>query len=158
MKYRDTYRHLLRKHPFNLKGAMFKKKISSWHSRMFFLQQVVATFFSNKNNIFVRHKVLSEYIFCPCQRQTFFPSNLLTEKLSPAKPIAPTPHLQVKWMFAYTFFMFTTPCGWHLVLVGIQLLRLDDLASHACLLQHSRRTGCKFENQTQSNGLSFVVQ
>ena len=47
---------------------------------------LVATLFVFlQNKFFLRHKVLSESVFCPCQKQNFFPSILLTEKKNPKR-------------------------------------------------------------------------
>ena len=101
--------NLLRAHPFNLKGgwgelwvfsesnlffrfaAQQKKKFATnCHDIIFFLQ----------NQYFLRHKVLTEYLFLHIsETYIFFQSNLPTEIFFFSKNIDPPPPLQVKWMF-----------------------------------------------------------
>ena len=75
-------------HPFNLKGGYdffrSKKKNSVTSCRYIIL------FY--KNNYFIRHDVLSDYFFCPYQRQNFFSIKIADRKMFPQKTIAPPPH------------------------------------------------------------------
>ena len=88
----DRY-YYIREQPFNLKG--WGGSYCFFRSRIFF--------FATKTNIFLRHKVPSEYFFLPnSETEFFFQSHLPTEnppppKKNPKQP--PPPFLQIKWMF-----------------------------------------------------------
>ena len=86
----------LRDHPFNLKGGGGGYGFFSDSKYFVSLRGAVEFFFCDiiffyKNNVFLRHKVLSEYLFT---------SKLPTEILFQRKPHIPPPPpfpLQVKW-------------------------------------------------------------
>ena len=97
----------LRVHLFNLKGwgvygfFLESKYIFSLRSaaEFFFSRQVVATLFLFlQKQYFLKHKVLTEFFFCPLQRQ-----KKISIKFADRNCFSPKNHspLQVKWMFPY---------------------------------------------------------
>ena len=51
----------------------------------------VTFFFFYKNDLFIRHKVLSEYFFCSCQRRNFFHQICWQKIVFPEKPLPSSP-------------------------------------------------------------------
>ena len=76
----------------------------------------------NSKQAFLRHKVLTEYLFCPCQRQKFFPIKFADRTSHPPPPTLT--HLQVL-------------NGWSLISIGgtnIRILMSGNVKYSKCLL------------------------